>query len=261
MLVVVDVVLVCAGGIAVLARHWRLSLVGLVAQYVLSGVLVWQVAGAPAGLGLGSAGLTTCAMLGLTLQGLVGHGRMQAMAEGRYFDASLVRRHAFFDDFFLLSVILVSAVGAWGVSLQHIVGGPAELEFAALWLGLAGVFAVLLASDFYHAVVGLLLLCHGATLLQIQDGPVAGVVGLAGAVLQLAVAAAGSSLMARHYLAAGSLSWSQRGLFHSARSGQEPARSARAQLRRARPQGSSREAEHAGEPVRPRGLAAERQEP
>lgn len=216
MLLFINLALVCAGGVAVLARHWRPSLAGLAVQYLLSGLLVWQVAGAPAGLGLGLAGLTASALLGLTLQGLVVHGRAQAAAEGRYFETSLVRRHAFFDDFFLLSVVLASAAGAWGLSLQHVLGGSAELEFAAIWLGLVGVFAVLLASDLHHATTGLLLLCQGATLLQTQDGPAAGVVGLAGALLQLAVAATSAPIMSRHFTAIGSLSWAQRGLLHGA---------------------------------------------
>lgn len=224
MLLLVNAALVCAGGVAVLARHWRPSLAGLAIQYLLSGLLVWQVAGAPAGLGLSLAGLTASALLGLTLQGLVVHGRVQAAAEGRYFETSLVRRHAFFDDFFLLSVVLASAAGAWGISLQHVFGGPAELEFAAIWLGLVGVFAVLLASDLYHATTGLLLLCHGVTLLQTQDGPAAGVVGLAGALLQLAVAAVSTPIMTRHFSATGSLSWAQRGILHVARGRQEAAR-------------------------------------
>ncbi len=248
MLLFVNTALVCAGGVAVLARHWRPSLAGLAVQYLLSGLLVWRVAGAPAGLGLSLAGLTASAMLGLTLQGLVVYGRAQAVAQGRYFETSLVRRHAFFDDFFLLSVVLASAAGAWGMSLQHVVSGPAELEFAAIWLGLVGVFAVLLASDLHHATVGLLLLCHGATLLQTQDGPAAGVVGLAGALLQLAVAGVSAPIMARHFCATGSLSWVQRGILRAAGSGQASRQTARGQ-RPAQARGRAGAARSAGAPT------------
>lgn len=159
--VLVAILLVPAAACVGVLRQWRWCLWSLGALYLLVSVLEMLTIAPLQGL---------CQIVaGATALGVVFLGANQIFAETHTY--VIHGRLPGWEYLFESVVAAVAAVGAALFAHAHpLFGLEAPVSFAWAWLGLAGLFMVVLASNILEVTVGLLVLDAGLNLLILSTG-------------------------------------------------------------------------------------------
>ena len=156
MLLALSVLLVPAAAFTGVLRQWRLCLASLGVLYVLAaGVEFASI----------SAVIGVCQLVvGATTLGILFLGAQQIFAETH--DQVIHGRLPAWEYSFETVVAVVAAVGAALFARAHPLFGLAgPISFAWAWLGLAGLFMVVLATNILEQTLGLLVFVTGMNLL------------------------------------------------------------------------------------------------
>jgi len=156
MLIALTVLLVPAAALVGVLRHWRLCLLCLGLLYVVTAIVEVLAVSPIIGACQLIVGATALAVLFLgarqifaETQAYVIHGRLPAWEYS-----------------FETVVAIVAAVGAALFARAHpLFGLAAPISFAWAWLGLAGLFMVVLANNILEVTLGLLVFDTGLNLL------------------------------------------------------------------------------------------------
>ena len=135
--------IVVTASLVVLVLDWRWTLVALLTQYTLAGIILSNVQSSPIAGAYTLAGVIACSILYLTAR--------------QYRFTVPARRRTSSDLFLRLLAIALAAVGLYGLPIQLLSNvAPVEVLQAALWLIVMGLLVIGLARTPMRTGVGLL---------------------------------------------------------------------------------------------------------
>lgn len=169
--VVILVGLVFTAALVVLVADWRLALFALIAQYLLTGVLLSQIIQPYSAIMRVFSGALAAMILYITLRRLTEERRATFIQDGEPpvdWIERLYRPEVFIVGFpFRFIALVLVAVGIVGVaSSMTFLGLTAYVLFSGLWLIAAGMLVAILSRDVIRLGLGILLFTNGFCVLQ-----------------------------------------------------------------------------------------------
>ncbi len=155
--------LILSAAIVVLVADWRTALYALVAQYILSAILLTALLPAPLAIVRVISGALATLMLYFTLRRIAVERRAQAAQNGAaqpppVFIVGLAFR------LFALALVIVSNIGI--ASSMTFLSLPAEILFSGLWLISVGILVAILSHDMLRLGLGILMFTSGFCILE-----------------------------------------------------------------------------------------------
>lgn len=169
--VVILVGLVFTAALVVLVADWRLALFALIAQYLLTGVLLSRIIQPYSAIMRVFSGALAAMILYITLRRLTEERRATFIQDGEPpvdWIERLYRPEVFIVGFpFRFIALVLVAVGIVGVaSSMTFLGLTAYVLFSGLWLIAAGMLVAILSRDVIRLGLGILLFTNGFCVLQ-----------------------------------------------------------------------------------------------